>query len=57
MGRNYNSKFKCNYLRNKKKSEFFAPYLKSTSNFEHFGKKDDRHRSCIFRVRDYERRG
>ena len=28
----------------KKLSDFFVPFLESTSNFKHFEKKDDRHR-------------
>ena len=33
-------------LSEKKKtfSDFFVPFLESTSNFKHFGNKDDRHR-------------
>ena len=38
-------------------SGIFAAYLKSTSNFEDFGKKDDPHRLCIFEIRDRERCG
>ena len=56
------------YLRNKKNSlqpiqlqlskkeiifsQFFAASLKWTSNFEHFEKKDDPHRLCIFEIRE-----
>ena len=32
----------------------FAAYLKSTSIFEQFGKKDSPHRLCISEVRDCE---
>ena len=31
-------------------SQFFAASLKWTSNFEHFEKKDDPHRLCIFEI-------
>ena len=31
-------------------SQFFASFLKSTLNFEHFQKKDDRHRRCISQI-------
>ena len=36
-------------------SQFFAAYRKSTSNVEQFGKKDDPHRLCILKIRDWER--
>ena len=36
---------------------FFSAYLKSTSNVEHFEKKDDAHRLCILEIRDCERCG
>ena len=58
------------YLRNKKNSlqpihlqwskkqkTFCTAYLKPTSNFEHFEKKDDPHRLCIFEIRDCEKCG
>ena len=32
----------------------FAAYLKSTSNGEHFEKKDDPHWQCIFKISDSE---
>ena len=32
-------------------SEFFAAFLKSSLNFEHFDQKDDAHRSCISELR------
>ena len=38
-------------------SSFSAVYLKSTSNFEHFEKKDDPQSLCIFEMRDCERCG
>ena len=42
--RNYSNQFKCNYLKKQKTlSQFLAPFLKSTSNFEDFEKKDDPH--------------
>ena len=37
--------------------QFFSAYLKSTSNVEHFEKKDDAHRLCILEIRDCERCG
>ena len=37
-------------------SQFFALYLQSTSNFEHFEKKHDPHRFCIPDIMDCERR-
>ena len=44
---------------NKRKtfSQFRAAYLKSVSNIEDFGKKDDPRRLCIFEIRDCERCG
>ena len=36
-------------------AQFFAAYLRFTSNVEHFVKKDDSHRLCIFEIRDCER--
>ena len=35
-------------------SEFFPPFLKCTLNCEHFEKKDDPHRFCIFEITDSE---
>ena len=35
-------------------SQFFAAFLKSTLNFEHFEKKDDPHRFCISEITDSE---
>ena len=35
-------------------SQFFAPFLKSKLNFEHFESKDNPHRFCIFEVTDSE---
>ena len=40
-----------------KEQFLFAAYLKSTSNFEHFEKKDDPHRLFIFEIADYQRNG
>ena len=34
--------------------QFFTAFLKSISNFEHFGKKDDAHRFCTFGITDSE---
>ena len=31
-------------------SEFFSAFFKSTLNFEHFQKKDDRHSRCISQI-------
>ena len=36
----------------KKLSEFFAVYLKSTSNFEHFEEKDEPDNLRVFEIRD-----
>ena len=36
-------------------SQFFVPFLKSTSNFQHFGRKDDRHSWCICEITDCEK--
>ena len=38
-------------------SEFFSPFLKSTSNFEHFEKKDDIHSQRISEIIDCQRYG
>ena len=38
-------------------SDFFVPFLESTSNFKHFEKKDDRHVYFILEIRDWERVG
>ena len=38
-------------------SEFFVPFLESTSNFKHFEKKDDRHSYFISEITDCERLG
>ena len=35
-------------------SDFFVPFPKSTSNFKHFEKKDDRHSYFIPEIRDCE---
>ena len=35
-------------------SQFFAAYLKSTLNVEHFEKEDNPYRICIFEIRDWE---
>ena len=34
-------------------SEFFCAFLKSTSNFEYFEKKDDPQSFCISAITDY----
>ena len=38
-------------------SHFFASFLKSTSTFSHFGRKDEPRSLYIFDVTDWERRG
>ena len=38
-------------------SEFFVPFLESTSNFKHFEKKDDRHTYFISEITECERLG
>ena len=35
-------------------SEFFLPFLESTSNFEHFERKDACHNQCISEITDCE---
>ena len=37
--------------------KFFIAFLKSTSNFEHFEKKDETHNSGISKIVDFESRG
>ena len=41
----------------KKKCDFFAPFLKSTSHFKHFEDKYDSHSLYISEIMDCERRG
>ena len=56
--RNCRSLFKSRYLKNKKTfSRFFTPFMEFPSNFEHFQKKDDRHRYCISEISDRPRFG
>ena len=38
-------------------SDFFVPFLESTSNFKHFEKKDDRHSYFISEITDCQRLG
>ena len=38
-------------------SQFFFAFLKSTSNFEHFEKKDGPHSLCIFENTECKERG
>ena len=38
-------------------SKFFPPFLKSSSNLEHFKTKDDPHSLCISEIKDSEKRG
>ena len=35
-------------------SQFFAPFMKSGLNFEHFDKNDEPHRFCNFEITDCE---
>ena len=50
-----NSEMKCNFPKNEKLfCQFFAAFLESTPNFDHFERKDDRHRECIFEITDCE---
>ena len=44
-------------LKPKTFSDLFDPFLESTSNFELFEKKDDRHRYFILEIRDCQRLG
>ena len=44
-------------LKPKTFSEFFVPFLESTSNFKHLEKKDDGHRYFITEITDSERVG
>ena len=37
--------------------DFFVSFLESTSNFKHFGKKDDRHTYFISEITECEIRG
>ena len=51
----YRNQFKCNYLRKQKAfPQLFAGFLKSTSKFQHFEKKDEPHSCCNSEIRDYE---
>ena len=38
-------------------SDFFVPFLESTSNFKHFEKKDDRHTYFILEITQCQKRG
>ena len=38
-------------------SEFFVPFLESTSNFKHFERKDDRHTYFLSEITECERLG
>ena len=38
-------------------SGFFSPFSKSSSNFEHFEKKDEIHSQCIYEIIDCQRYG
>ena len=39
----------------KKNFQFFIPFHKSSSNFKHFEKKDDRYSLCISEITDCQR--
>ena len=54
MIRIYGRQFKCNYLKKKTFPEILAPFLKFTSNFEHFETSDDPHRLFISKIMDCE---
>ena len=41
----------------KKSSQFFSPFPKCPSNFDHFEKKYENHSGCISEGKDYEKRG
>ena len=43
-------------LKPKTFSNFLDPFLESTSNFKHFGKKDDRHTYFILEITECEKR-
>ena len=43
--------------RQKKFSQFFAAFLKLTSNFEQFEKEDDPHSLCMLETKNCKRRG
>ena len=45
------------YQKQKYFSEFYITFLKCSSNFEHFQKKDDSHRSDISEITDFEKNG
>ena len=38
-------------------SQFFSPFLKSSSSFENFEEKDDIHSQCISEIIDSQRYG
>ena len=38
-------------------SNSFVPFMESTSNFKHFGKKDDSHSYFTWEIRHWERVG
>ena len=44
-------------LKPKTFSDFFVPFLESTSNFKHFEKKDDRHTYFLSEITECERLG
>ena len=45
------------FKRRKKISEFIAAFVKSTSNFEIFEKKDEPHSLCISEIRNWKGSG
>ena len=56
-GDNLQQPLKMKLFQKKNVSEFFALYLISTWNFEHFKRKYDPHSLCISKIADYKRRG
>ena len=45
------------YLKGTIFPDIFFSFLESTSNFKHFGKKDDRHTYFISEITECEKRG
>ena len=45
------------YKKQQNFSLFFAPFMKSKSNFKHFQKEDDPHSLCISEITDYKKVG
>ena len=57
IGKLYRDKFKYNYLRKKYLLWIFAPFLISTSTFEHFDKKYEPDSLYISRITEYKSHG